>query len=122
MKLVSQPRFWLLFGLLCADGLLFSLSDPHKTPSFMLMIGFLLFIASLYYVLLGLLTISSWYGLSKTVHHKRLARMFTGLLGGLVALQSIGQLSTRDIFVLLPLAVLAYLYISYSQTSKHAKA
>lgn len=81
----------------------------------MLVAGFLLLAVSLYAVLLGVLKIGSWYGLSSVKHRRRLARTTAGVLSGIIALQSIGELSSRDILVLLPLALIAYLYMSYGR-------
>ena len=115
MKIASHPRFWLVSCLLVVDGLFFGLSDPQKVPSLLLAAGFLLMVATLYQLMLGLLHAADWYGLPGKAHRRRQARIVTGLAGGLIALQSIGELGQRDVLVLLPLAVLAYLYISYGK-------
>jgi hypothetical protein len=113
MKIVSRSRTWLLVGLAVADLVVFAGSDPHSAPTLVLFIGFLLLAANFYVLLLGLLKLTAWYGISPGRHRKRFIRLATGLFGGLVALQSIGELSSRDLLVLLPSVVLAYLYISY---------
>lgn len=45
---------------------------------------------------------------------QRLSWYITGVMSMLVALQSIGELGSKDIIVVLPLAVIGYVYINYS--------
>jgi hypothetical protein len=96
--------------LFIADSVFFSVTNPQKVASWLLIVGVLLLTASLYYVELGLLTAAKWYGLPSGKQPKRLAKVSVGILGCLMALQSIGELSSRDIWVLLPLGFVAYLY------------
>ncbi len=118
-KIVSRSHFWSLTGLLAADTILFTATDPQEVPSIILIVGFLLLTATLYYFVRALLAVARWYGLLPSdSHRRRLARVITGLTAGLVALQSIGQLSIRDVLVLLPLTLLAYLYITYGRANK----
>lgn len=119
MKIVSRSQFWSLAALLAADTVFFATTDPHEVPSFILIIGFLLLTATIYCAVRGLLALIRWYGLLPSdSHRRRLARVVTGLAAGLIALQSIGQLGVRDILVLLPLTLLAYLYITYGRVGK----
>lgn len=120
-KVLSHPHFWRISGLLLIDGLLFGLSDPQRVPSPMLAIGFILLVITLYQLMVGLLMAANWYGLPGRAHRRRQARVSTGVISGLIALQSIGELGLRDVLVLLPLAVIAYLYVSYAK-AKPGKA
>jgi hypothetical protein len=122
MKLLTHPRIRVILILLVADSVLFSLTNPDNVPSLMLAGGFLLLTATLYCLALGLMAIAGWYGLSTSRHRRRFARITTGVVASLIALQSIGELSMRDVLVLLPLAVLAYLYVSYGRSNQHANA
>ncbi len=115
MKILSHPRFWRIAGLIVVDGLLFSLTEPRQVPSFMLIVAFILLVITIYQLMLALLLAADWYGLPGKAHRHRQARILTGVAGSLVALQSIGQLGGRDILVAVPLALLAYLYISYGK-------
>jgi hypothetical protein len=115
MKIASHSRFWLISGLLLADGLLFGLSNPGRVSSWLLAVGFVLMALTLYQLLYGLLKAADWYGLPGKAHRHRQARTLTGLVAGVIALQSIGELGRRDVLVLLPLALLAYLYMSYGK-------
>jgi hypothetical protein len=120
MKITSHPRFWLISGLLVADTLVFCLTNPDRVPSFMLAVGFLLVAVTFYQLTLGILKAAGWYGLPGGAH-RRLARTFTGVLSGVIALQSIGELGPRDVLVLLPLALIAYLYMSYGKDKAVAR-
>lgn len=102
--------FIILLGL---DMLVFGSSDARKVPSYILIVGFVLLLATVYQAFYGVLSLSRLYGL-KLKRRGRFALYLTGVVGILIALQSIGELSPRDVAVLLPLAVIGYLYSSYS--------
>jgi hypothetical protein len=117
-KLLSHSRFRRIALLIMVDAIVFCLTDPQQVPSIALAGGFLLLAVTLYQVFLGLLQLANWYGLPGAVHRHRQARTLTALAGGLIALQSIGELGSRDILVLLPLAFMAYLYMSYGKAAR----
>lgn len=119
-RIIRNPRFWRISGLLAVDGVIFGLTDPQQVPSLMLAGGFILLAITLYQLVLAVLHAAGWYGLPGGAHRKRQARVLTGLIGGLIALQSIGELGPRDVLVLLPLAVIVYLYISYGKAERAA--
>jgi hypothetical protein len=107
-------RYWKLFGLLVLDGIIFNLTNAHSAPAYVLMVGFILLVATFYYLLYGLLAFARLYGLS--FKRKRfLAGYLTVLTGFLVALRSIGELNSRDLLVLLPLVVVGYAYSLYGK-------
>lgn len=108
-------------GLLAADALLFGTTDPNSTVSFMLIVGFIMMSVTVYYLLKGLLSLGRLYGL-RVKKEIKLLRTMTALISGLLALQSIGQLSSRDILVLMPLTLLMYLYVAYTKSSRPATA
>ncbi|HTB48743.1 MAG TPA: hypothetical protein VK712_01530 [Verrucomicrobiae bacterium] len=114
-KLFTARRFWFVSVLLVADGLFFTLTDPERLPSFAWIIGFVLLALTLYVLAYAVLGVGSWYGLPFKRHRRRLAGVLAGLVSGLLALQSVGELSARDVLVLLPLALIAYLYSSYAE-------
>lgn len=117
-RILKSPRFWRASGLLAVDGMIFGLTDPQQVPSFLLAGGFILLAVTLYQVVLALLHAASWYGLPGGAHRRKQARVLTGLVSGLIALQSIGELGPRDVLVLLPLALIAYLYTSYGKEER----
>lgn len=116
-QLIRRLHFWRLSGLLAADFLVFGATNPNDTVSFMLIVGYILLCVTLYYLLDALLGLSRFYGVPLK-HKKRFLRSAILLISGLVALQSIGQLSSRDIVVLAPLSVLLYLYIAYTRSGR----
>jgi hypothetical protein len=110
--LLGHHKFRAVVLLLVVDSLFFSFTNPQKVASWLLIVGVLLLLYSLYYALLGILAVAVWYGLPAGKQPARLAKVIVGMVGFLVALQSIGELSARDVLVLLPLGVIAYLYSS----------
>ena len=82
--------------------------------------GFLLCVLTMYTLLRALFAASSLYGLRLNRHERRLARVVVGTASALLALQSVGELGTRDALVLLPLTILTYLYVSYGQKTQQS--
>ncbi|HVX47789.1 MAG TPA: hypothetical protein VHA05_00310 [Candidatus Saccharimonadales bacterium] len=112
-----KRRKWPAAALVTADLVVFGGTDPSKVPSIGLFLGFLLLIANFYALLVVALKLVAWYGVSPGKHKQRFVRVTAGVFAGLVALQSIGELSARDVLVALPLAFLAYMYLSYGRRS-----
>lgn len=101
--------------LLVLDSLFFSMTNPNKVPSVMLIVGFLLVALSLYALLRLLLAGLSFYGLPVRSHGKRVA-LLLAISGSLaIALQSLGELTARDVLVLGLLSIIAYVYTSYGR-------
>jgi hypothetical protein len=86
------------------------------------MAGFLLFVSTLYHLIKLTLTALGWYGLPSAINRRRLTVSATLVTAAFVALQSLGALGPRDVFILLPLSWLAYLYLSYGRSLKPAEA
>ncbi len=120
-KLIRRLHFWRISGLLAADILLFGTTDPKNTLSFMLIVGFLLLSATIYYLLDGLLAVLRLYGLAPR-NRKRVLRTVAMVVCGVLALQSMGQLSLRDLLILGPLTLLAYFYLAYSKDYRQSAA
>jgi hypothetical protein len=49
---------------------------------------------------------------------RRLTLYLTGVSSFLIALGSVGELNGKDIVVILPLAVIAYIYINYAKSNE----
>jgi len=93
------------------------MTDAGQVPSWGIMVGFLLVVVTLYTVFRLGIRLARAYGVG-VQRPRRLAWYLTGIGSGLLALQSIGELGRRDVLVVLPLAVLAYLYSSYAKTAR----
>ena len=119
MKLTSHWHLWKFGGLLAADAVVFSLTNADNVPSFELMVGFLLLAVTFYYLMCSLLNFVRLYGVS-IKRKRRLAVAMTGLMSGLVALQSIGELNSHDVVVLLPLMLIGYGYSFYGKNGARA--
>jgi hypothetical protein len=112
IRIVAHRHTGRLAAILMADALFFGGSDSKKVASWLLAIGILLVAATFYQLIYCGLACLRLYGL-KVKRERRLALLLTGIAGGLLALQSIGELGARDIAVLLPLVAIGYLYSFY---------
>jgi hypothetical protein len=112
-RFIRRRHAWPIISLIIIDLCLFTATNAASVTSFMLIVGFVLLAVTLYYLIYGLLSLAGFYGVA-IKQKRRPALYLTFLGGGLIALQSIGELSSRDIAVILPLAVLGYLYVSYA--------
>ena len=109
-------------GVICLlDILLFMMSNPRNAPPLILMIGFLLAVATLYYAIRLGLAVAKFYGVPLGGHAARVAVAMTAVSGSLMALQTMGQLTVRDVVILLPFLVLAYGYFNYAKTASKAR-
>ena len=114
MKIIRSRPFWILISLIISDGLFFGLTNPTNVPSFMVIVGFLLLLLTMYGLLYNFQKLLAVYApwLSR---QRNLVSTLTAGLGLVIALQSIGQLTVRD-GLLIPLAAIAlYGYFSLSK-------
>ena len=110
-------HFWQALGVLILDIAFFTRTNASNVAPFVLIVGFVLSVLTCYVLLYGLLSVARLYGLPVR-YKQRLAVYLSGLLGLILALQSIGELTPRDILVLLPLATLGYVYGVYATTRR----
>src|SRR5215216_2271305 len=105
----------LIIGSICMATvlLLFLVTDPNRVPSFILILPFLLLFVALLLLVSALLR---WQGMSKT-RSIRLAVVFSAIPLILLVLQSIGQLTVRDVLTMAVLFTLSYFYVSQSTAS-----
>lgn len=111
--LIKRRKVWVVIVLLLADALFFSLTNPSSVSSVVLIVAFALLLVTLYVLLeLGITGIGLYIpGLKQ--QRRRLAFALTIVLGILLALQSTGQLSSRDALVIIPLGIVLYIYLTY---------
>ena len=113
---MQNRQFQYVLCLLVLDILLFTTTNATTAPSFVAIVGFVLLVATVYYVIYSLTALSKFYGL-KVRHRRPLSVYLTIVIGIIVALQSIGELGPRDVLVIMLLAVIGYVYSSYAKTS-----
>lgn len=118
-NIVPKPT-WKPLGLLLVGGLLFGGTNASSVPAIIVGAGFILLSILFYYLAYGVIRLVELHGLP-IKRKRRLATSLMGIFSSLVALQSIGELSPRDVLVLLPLVIVAYLYSFYSagEPAKH---
>ena len=103
---------WQILTALIIDAFFFGLVNPNKVNSLYLIVGFIL-IGVTIYLLMQLLLIF-FVRLGFKVKNKRKIAIFVAvLLSLLLSLQSIGQLSVRDVVIIVPIAILLYIYTAY---------
>lgn len=108
-----------LAGLFAANAFLFGTTNAATAPPLVIMVGFLLLVVTIFAVVYVAVGAARWYGISISLRsRRRFAVSITGVTGLLVALQSIGGISGRDILVLMPLAALGYMYSVYTKTNR----
>lgn len=103
---MTQTTKIIIFCIL-ALGFLFVGTQPDKLPSLMLVMPFLLF-----FVLF--LAMARWLFVRMGMNHPRntgLSMLLAGLPVVLLALQSLGQLTLRDVIMLSALFAITYFYM-----------
>lgn len=113
-KILTYKKIVMMAGLIAIDILFFGFTDPTRVSSWLLIVGFMLIVATLYVGLRLVLSIGGvyypWFR-----HQRRPVAYLTGLLAAMLALQSIGQLSLRDSVVLLVISAVLAVYYGYSR-------
>jgi len=88
--------------------LLLTVTDPSKVPSFVLIIPFVLLFVVLFLFMLVLSTKKDW-SRAKTI---RRSVVLAGLPTTFLIMQSVGQLTIRDVISILAIFIIAYFYVS----------
>ncbi|MDB5169916.1 MAG: hypothetical protein JWN82_312 [Candidatus Saccharibacteria bacterium] len=114
-KLLHNRHLQICAALIAADCLVFTFVNPQDASALWLIGGFGLLGCTLFG--LASLLASSLRGYGERTHQagKRFLRYGVVISLVLVGLQSIGQLTVKDIAALLPFVVLAYLYFGYGK-------
>lgn len=102
-------------ALIAADCLVFTMVNPRSASAHWLIIGYVLLGLTLFGLSSLIATSLRNYGDVLYAKSRRLLRYGVSILVGVIGLQSIGQLSVKDVSVLLPFVVLAYLYFGYGK-------
>jgi uncharacterized membrane protein YgdD (TMEM256/DUF423 family) len=70
MKASHKKHLKRLAAFFALDTLLFGASNPVSAPSWLVIVGFIVFCASLYYVIYALISASALYGVSNRLYNK----------------------------------------------------
>lgn len=116
-KYFNYKLLWLA-GLFAADGLFFGLVNPQKVYALVIIIGFGLLAVTTYVLLSFLLSLAGRLVTFSAPTQKRAALATTLALTLLIAMQSIGQLTGKDILAVIPLVIVLAFYLSYLSTHK----
>jgi hypothetical protein len=108
-----KRTLYIISGCGLALLILFFGVDPNRVPSFMLVIPFILLFTLLF---LGISLILDKRGMPSKKSMK-VAGLCASLPILLLVLQSIGQLTVRDVLTVLLLFALSYFYISHATAS-----
>ena len=112
--------FGRVLALLVVDSIFFSAINPAKAYALVVIVGFGLLVLTIYAVIdLLLLLVVRIVPLSDLLR-KRILTSGTMLLGLLIAMQSIGQLTVKDMFALVPLVLVLGFYLSYQTKQKRS--
>ncbi len=117
MQILTHHRFWLVSGLVLLNFALFANTNAATVPAFMLIVGFLALAALFWVAWYGFFNLLGMYGIHLQ-RKRRLVLYASGICSGLLALQSINQLSGRDFMVMAPLLLLAYMYSVYAKSDR----
>lgn len=117
-KIVKNYRLYAL--LLVADLLFFGFFSPTGS-SVMIIPAFLLVTANFWLLLRATMQFLARFIDIKPVVRKRIVTVVMVSLTIIVALQSIGQLTTKDVVTVVPLVAVLYFYLAYarSHTADH---
>lgn len=114
-KLLHNRYFQVCAVLVAADCLVFTFVNPRTASAMWLIIGFVL-LGLTFFGLAGLLSgLLKSYGEQTHRAGKRFLRYGAAICLALVGLQSIGQLTIKDVAALLPFVIIAYLYFGYGK-------
>lgn len=114
-KHLKKYQYWVLPSVIVIDALFFGFTDPHTVNSQLLIVGYILAVITIYVVLRVLGRLAALYGVPRA-GARRFSSIATGVIGICLALSSMGELTARDITVMVPLAALLYVYLYYART------
>lgn len=113
MKAHHKRKLIRTLALFIADALFFSFVNPANAYAIIIIIGFLLLIVTIYSIVDFLLALGERIIPFSLNTKKRIAVAVTLVSGLLIAMQSIGQLTYKDILAVIPLVLVLSFYFSY---------
>ncbi|HSW37342.1 MAG TPA: hypothetical protein VLG37_03180 [Candidatus Saccharimonadales bacterium] len=118
MKYLKNPKIIWVLALLAVDVLFFLNTDPFKIASPLIIVGFLLLSLNIYWFFRALISLLALYIAPLKRHQARPARILTITASLLIAMQTIGQLSLKDVLALLPIVLIGYIYLSFNKKQR----
>jgi hypothetical protein len=116
-KLIIKRPLQKLIAIIILDVLIFCNTNAHSVTSLILVLGFVMLLVTAYYLFYCVLAALRLYGI-KVHHQKRFALSLSGVSGAFIGLQSVGELSSRDALVILPIGIILYFYSSYGVNTR----
>jgi hypothetical protein len=114
-KLLHNRHIQICAALLAADCLVFGLVNPQNASALWLIGGYIL-LGLTFFGLASLLAVSLHsYGQRAQAVGRRFLRYAAIIVVAMIGLQSIGQLTVKDVMALLPFVVIAYFYFGYNK-------
>lgn len=114
-QFIHKYRFYLL--LMVVDVLFFGVISPNAN-AFVIIPAFILVVISIF-AIFNVITAYICKVLEvKPKNQQRIVAVSTATVGVIVALQSIGQLTVRDVATIVPLILVLYLYMSYTKSRR----
>jgi hypothetical protein len=110
-----------IVAILLIDGFFFTLTDPNASSTSTLIAGCVLVALTFYTLISKIFGFINFSNMGLAKRNRFLAAYTTVVVVGIIALQSIGDLSLRDILIYVPLAILLYLYLSYGKGKNYLK-
>lgn len=100
-------------AILGADLLVFFGVNAQSAPSLVLMLGLVLAVSTIYVLMGLLLSILEATFPSLHVKSRKIKILLTLVLAFLVGLQSVGQLTAKDVIAIVPFVLVGYFYLMY---------
>ncbi|HEX7368519.1 MAG TPA: hypothetical protein VF261_02585 [Candidatus Saccharimonadales bacterium] len=111
-----------LLALVLADIFFFGYIDPVSAYAVVVILGFVLLVVNVYVLVSLVLSFLARLLPLGGGLRKRLKFAVTGFIGALVAMQSIGQLTLKDMFAIVPLLILLAFYLSYQHKEQSGRS
>ncbi|HWT56020.1 MAG TPA: hypothetical protein VN031_03235 [Candidatus Microsaccharimonas sp.] len=113
LKPHAKRKLIQLVALFVIDALFFSLVNPVNAYAIVIVVGFILLIITIYMLIDFFLALGERIIPFSAHTKRRMALATTLVLALLIAMQSIGQLTTKDVLAVIPLVLVLSLYFSY---------
>lgn len=115
MQILKKRLIWMIAGIFTLDALFFGFIDPRKASSPLLIVGFIMLSLTIYMCWRGFLRLFYRAGLPFRSIATKTTSLMTLLTVVVIGLQSMGELTFRDLAAIIPLSLVAYFYLTYGR-------